>query len=47
MFGYAKLFRNRWRALAWSAAIVWLAIEVSTPAEHALPQPASVDAGTQ
>jgi hypothetical protein len=31
MFGYAKLFRSRWWALAWAAGVILMALELTAP----------------
>jgi hypothetical protein len=35
MFGYSKLFRNRWWALLWAAGICWMAYDVAAPGDEA------------
>jgi hypothetical protein len=35
MFGYSKIFRNRWWALLWAAGILWMAYDVASPPEQA------------
>jgi len=34
MFGYSKLFRNRWWALLWAAGIIWMAYDVAAPPDE-------------